>query len=173
MDALSSRKLAAGCAGTRPISGSFSCGLLAPHAPGRGCRIVSRRDLVRRAEVGLGETPQPVWAFLLDDLARGLPHRSRTTSSEREPDSSSMALEPVDEGLTRQDRSRRDCQIRFRSGPLLELNVPPVFQERLLNDASVGELIRQRARTVRFFGEQIFDHPRVTPTEEAVEIAKL
>src|SRR4029434_753844 len=29
------------------------------------------------------------------------------------------------------------------------------------------------ARAARFFGEQIFDHPRVTPAEEAVEIAKL
>ena len=127
MDALRSRKLAASRAATRPISGSFSCGLLAPDAPWRGCRIVSRRDLVRRAEVDLGETPQPLWTFLLDDPARGLLHRAGNASSEREPDSSSTALEPGDKGLTRKDRSRRDCQIRFPFGPLLDLDVPAVF----------------------------------------------
>ena len=45
-------------------------------------------------------------------------------------------------------------------------------QERFLDHARIGKFVGQRSRTIRAFREQVFDYPRVTPAEQAVEIAE-
>ena len=65
------------------------------------------------------------------------------------------------------------AKIGFRFGPLLELNLLAVLQERFFDHARIGKFIGQRPRTIRPFREQVFDHARVSPAEQAVEVAEL
>ena len=60
----------------------------APRAPRRRRGVVVRRDLVRGAEMNLGEPSQRVRPLLLDDLARRLLNRAGNAASQRQPESS-------------------------------------------------------------------------------------
>ena len=48
-----------------------------------------------------------------------------------------------------------------------------MLQERFLDNARVRKFIRQRAGTFRFFREQILNDARMSPAEQAVEVAEL
>ena len=75
----------------------FSCAV-------RKCTFATARNAA-----GAHSSPRVFWS-------RFLSLRPTLPQSKRQTDLLSIALEPVDEGLTRQDRSRRDRQIRFRFG---------------------------------------------------------
>src|SRR4029453_2221811 len=79
----------------------------------------------------------------------------------------------VDKSFTRQDgRScNRDILFRFRS--LEDVDLAAVPQQRLLDHARIGKLVRERPRAIGLFFQQIFDHARMSPPEQFVQIAEL
>ena len=56
---------------------------------------------------------------------------------------------------------------------MLDVDLPTVPQQRLLDHARIGKLIRQRARAIRLFSQQILDDPRVSPPQQLVQVTKL
>ena len=100
-----------------------------------------RRDFVRGAEMHFRKSPQGRRAFFLDDQPRRRFHRRRNAASERQAGALPVAIEPGDERFARQDRRRRDREIRFRFCPLVELNALAMLQERYLDHARIGEFI--------------------------------
>src|SRR5580765_113619 len=106
-------------------------GLLPLPPPARGrSGIMVRRDLVRGAEMYFRIAPKGLRTLFLHNLARGLLNRRGDAATERDPGPLPLALQPVDERFPRQDRCRRDCEVRFRLRLLLEPNALAVLQKR-------------------------------------------
>src|SRR6202011_2248958 len=82
-------------------------------------------------------------------------------------------IQPANKSLPRQNGRRRHGNVRFRLGPLLDVDLAPMPEERLLDHARVGKLVRQTAWTSWFLRQQIFDHAGVPPAEQLVQVAKL
>ena len=47
-----------------------------------------------------------------------------------------------------------------------------MLKQRIFNNMHVGELVRQGARAIGFLGQQVFDHARMTPAKQRVEITE-
>ena len=84
----------------------------------------------------------------------------------------STPVQPIDECFPRQDGSRRHREIGFRFCPLLQANLLPVLQQGSFDYPCVSKFVRQSPGTLRLLREQIFNDPRMSPAQQAVQVAK-
>src|ERR1700731_229435 len=146
--------------------------LLPPAFPRRRLRKVLGSNRVCRPKMDLCHLPKSVRPLLFNDLFTSSFYRRRTPPLQSYTQLFSFPVEPVNEGLTGQNRRRRHRNVRFGARPLLDGDLLPMTKQRLFHPPRIRELVGQRARAVRFFGQQVFDHPGVTPGEQFVQIAE-
>jgi hypothetical protein len=90
-----------------------------------------------------------------------------------DPESLAGGVQPVDEFFPGQDRCGGDGKVRFRLGPLVELDGLAFFHQGAFQHTDVGEFVREGPGAVRAEFAEVFDDAGVAPGEQAVEVANL
>src|SRR5215472_2708195 len=95
------------------------------------------RNFMSGAEMHFRYLPQCVWSAYFDQLFGGLFYGSRYAALQSNAKFPALALQPVDERFTRDDRCRRDRDIRFCSRPLFDDDVTPMPEQRCLDHSRI------------------------------------
>src|SRR5260370_602014 len=86
----------------------------------RGGNVTLRRDLVRGAKMHFGYIAQGFRTLCVHKLFGGLFHARRYAAAQSHAELFALSLQPVDERLSRDDRRRRNRNVRFGSRSLLD-----------------------------------------------------
>src|SRR5213594_4619977 len=89
--------------------------------------IVIRRGLVRGAKMHFCHLTQCAWPVHFHQLSGALFYARRYSALQSQAELFAFAVQPVDERLARNDRSRRDRNVRFGSRTLFDGNLAPVL----------------------------------------------
>ena len=100
-----------------------------------------RRNVVRSPKMDLRHLPKRVWSLLLNQLFSSSFHARGNAALETGPDLFSFPVQPVDKTLARQNRCRRNRDVRFSARPLLNLDLLSVPKQRLFDQPRISELI--------------------------------
>src|SRR5205085_8584271 len=157
-------------AGTLPTYPVLPTTLLPPAFPRWRFRKVLGGNRVCRSKMDLRYLPQDVRPFLFNDLFASSFYPRRYPPLQSHPQLFSFPVQPVNEALAGQNRGRRHRDVRFGPWPLLDVDLLPMPKQRLLDHPRIRELVGQRARATGVLTKQVFDHPRVAPGQELVQV---
>ena len=103
----------------------------------------------------------------------GLLDRGRDAAGKAKPNALSSGIEPVNEFFAGENGSSGDGVVRFGLGSLVEYDAAAPLRQGSLKRANVSKFVGKGARTFRAERAKILDDARVSPSEQAVEIADL
>ena len=131
----------------------------------------SSERLLGGFEMEFCRAAQGVGAVLLDEGAGGFENSSRGALGKFDSPFFFGGGEPIDELFAGQDGCGGDGIVAFGFGLLAELDLASALHEGALEDARVGELVAEGGRAIGLSLAEVFDHPGMAPSEEAVEVA--
>ena len=82
-------------------------------------------------------------------------------------------VEAAQELRSREDRCGGNGGIALGARHLHQLNLAPALEQRVANQRLISELVRDRGRGIGRLLDDVLDHARVRPGEEAVDVAEL
>src|SRR5438093_8994883 len=121
----------------------------------------------------LRDRAQSIWTLFFHDGTRRAFDRCGNAFWKGYSKLFTAGFQPAHELVPSKDRCRRNSEIGFGLGPLIDLNPPAVFKQGSLNHSLIGKFVGKRSVTVRPVAQQVLNYTRVSPSQQVIEIGKL
>src|SRR5947209_6141047 len=99
-----------------------------------------RRYVVCGSEMGFCNSAKRIRATLLNKLSRRFLYLCRNSAAQLYADRLTVAIKPINERFSSENRRRRDCKVRLCFRSLLQPDLFAASQHRLLDHTRVGKV---------------------------------